>query len=258
MKGFIAALSMLTLGTGAASGAGASPEQLKAKVDVSRCEQPQPRRVVFSGDSAVLGDCLEKLGVREIGELRITSPGGDAWASLQTARAWMGRVDLLVVDTLCGSSCANYFIPMAKRVSIVPASYVVLHGAINPALFEKSEAKLRKDLLTQYRELNSKNPIPKTQKQIEAEFEVMYADALDKLREQADVQAEFERARLRCRDWLDPNLHLSTPIPDRYGYLLVTPVMAYRCLQVTQVESWPPPDAQKDLDPRLGFMRARR
>jgi hypothetical protein len=35
-------------------------------------------------------------------------------------------------------------------------------------------------------------------------------------------------------------------------------VMAYRCLQITRIDGWWPPDAQKDLDPRLQLMRARR
>jgi hypothetical protein len=72
--------------------------------------------VVYAGISEELGRCLDKLAVETVAQLRITSGGGDAWKSLWWARAWLGRVDPLVVDGLCASSCANYFIPMAKRV----------------------------------------------------------------------------------------------------------------------------------------------
>ena len=77
-----------------------SPEvaAYNALVRLERCEQPAPRHVRFAGDSADLATCVEKLATKSIDELRITSRGGDAWKTLQFARAWAGRIDLLIVD----------------------------------------------------------------------------------------------------------------------------------------------------------------
>jgi hypothetical protein len=223
-----------------------------------RCERVRPGHVIYAGDSSNLRGCLEKLGEREIAELRITSGGGDAWKTLETARAWIGRVDLLVIDGLCASSCANYLLPMAKRVRVPPQSYVLVHGSLTRDFPPEQWEELRSSLTGQLREQNAKQPGKITEQEIASKVNGALATFRADLARQVPVQEEFARTTLRCHDWLDPNRHLPTPIPDQYRYLLVTPVMAYRCLQITRIDGWWPPDAQKDLDPRLQLMRARR
>ena len=250
---------LLSLACMTASAAGRlDVAQLQALNAARRCERPKPGHVIYAGDSANLGACLAKLGDREIAELRITSGGGDAWKTLGTAREFIGRVDLVVVEGLCASSCANYILPMAKRIRVSPQSYVVVHGSIVPDFPKQQWDALRRSLTRQLREQNAKQPKPITEQEITWRVNGALASFREDLAKQVPVQAEFARATLRCHDWLDPNRHLSTPIPDQYDYLLVTPVMGYRCLQIAQIDAWWPPEAQKDLDPRLRFMRARR
>lgn len=231
---------------------------LKRLSSAQRCEQPKPGHVVFAGDSANLGACLKKLRVRDIAELHVTSGGGDAYQTLLTARELLGHVDLVVVRGLCASSCANYLLPMARRVRVLPDSYVILHGSISPDLLRNREDNLRRDLMAQYRALNQKESLNLTEQEMAAKIDAGLADFRVQIRDQTKVQDEFARQTLRCHDWLDPNLHLKTPIPDQYGWLLVTPVMGYRCLEIAKIDDWWPPEPQQELDPKLRFMRARR
>lgn len=256
----VAVCSLTFLVTDGANAAGdpLGPEELQALNASRRCERAKPGHVIYAGDSANLRACLVKLGDRQIAELRVTSGGGDAWKTLEAAREYSGRIDLVVVEGLCASSCANYLLPVAKRVRVNPRSYVLLHGALVLNIAPDQIENLRRDLTNQLREQNEKQPKKLTEQEITWKINGALADFRDALAKQVPVQDEFARTHLRCHDWLEPNRHLSRPIPSQYGWLLVTPAMAHRCLENTQVDAWWPPEAEKQFDPRLGFMRARR
>lgn len=61
-------------------------------------------------------------------DLVVRSTGGpvDTWLTL--AEGLIGRVDVLVVDEACLSSCANYMLPLARTVLAREGSLVAWHG----------------------------------------------------------------------------------------------------------------------------------
>jgi|GEM_PF-5643508 len=58
----------------------------------------------------------------------VRSTGGPVNVWLGLAEHLVGRIDLLVVDEACMSSCANYIVPLAQTVLATPDSLVVWHG----------------------------------------------------------------------------------------------------------------------------------
>lgn len=66
--------------------------------------------------------------------LVLDSPGGDVATALDMAARFEGQGLEMRVDGECNSSCANYFLPLARRVVVEPGSVVMLHGSVDPAL----------------------------------------------------------------------------------------------------------------------------
>lgn len=253
MKRALCTLLASTLLCGEVSARPPTGEQLSALSKRQRCDAPAPRQVRFSGDSAKLADCLERLGQTEIAELRITSGGGDAWDTLEIAKKLRGHLDLVVVDGMCASSCANYLLPVAKRVRVEPHAYVLLHGSIEVGIFDRNAknliAGLEKQLEAQKPELS-----PESRKRLARQ---KFDEGRRDIARQRAVQREFAAAVLTCDDWLDPTAHLDgTPMPEGASWLLVTPQMAGRCFKGTQLDDYWPPESQLAFDPKLGFFRA--
>lgn len=59
--------------------------------------------------------------------LRITSAGGDERAAIDMAYQIADHGLPIIVDTLCGSACANYLLPAAPRVEL--DGLVLMHGS---------------------------------------------------------------------------------------------------------------------------------
>jgi hypothetical protein len=103
--------------------------------------------LVYVGDTDYhLIACLNAgLGQRNL-VVRITSPGGDSDIAALAAiyiRLYGMSVE---VDGICFSSCANYVAPAAKRLVVLPLSFLGLHGApdeFTEEVAKKLEAEVR-------------------------------------------------------------------------------------------------------------------
>lgn len=258
MKRWVRMLFALPVVCGAAAGtAPLSRDELNALAAREICVAADSGGLVYAGESAQLGACLGRLGKQDgaIAELRITSGGGDAWGTLEVARALRGRLDLLIVDGICASACANYLLPAAKRLLVEPRAYVLLHGSMNQddatGQHDEIRRQIREGARTQ----------AWAQGMSEAEIEQMAQQSIDSLHADLEahipVQAAFARETLACDDWLDPRAHFSDRrTPEGMAWLLVTPEMAARCFTTTRIETFWAPETQDAFDSKLGFFRA--
>jgi len=95
-----------------------------------RVKEGSKSTLVYVGDTNYqLIACLNA-GLGEKGAvLRITSPGGDSDIAALAA-VYIRLFDMSVeVDGICFSSCANYVAPAAEQLTILPLSFLGLHGA---------------------------------------------------------------------------------------------------------------------------------
>jgi hypothetical protein len=227
-------------------GAPLTSTQLRSWSEARLCEHSSPGVIVFRGDSADLGSCLAAAGNEEIASLTITSGGGDAWKTLRIMERYENRIDLITVDHLCASSCANYVLPAGKRINVTPDSYIMLHGSIDPAVVAKYIDEQREQLRLRYA-----NGAP-------ADLEAALQRAIDETRRQAAEQHLFEQRTLSCKDWLAPTSHSEELIRPgaEVSWLLVTEVMATRCLRKAHIDSFWSPPPQEALPADLRFLRA--
>lgn len=212
-----------------------------ALADASRpdhqCAAVGKQSLVYVGDSgAGLAECIRRNNLDTIRELRITSGGGSAQGTMKLMRSLIGKLDLVVVDKECASSCANYVLPAAKRIMVLPDSYVLLHGSITEHPTHQVFIGASPDLSPNWK-----------QEALKQGARQLHADVAD--------QATFESMRLSCAEWLHPKEFMvkklqasNSPLTiDDIDWLLVTPEMAARCLKRTQIDfSWAPP-AQDQL-----------
>lgn len=183
--------------------------------------------VTFHGASEYLGACLDGAGLGTIAELRIGSRGGDAQQTLADMERYAGRIDLVIVDSFCASSCANYVLPAARRVRVPENAYVMLHGSIDVAQVRAY--------------LDGQRPTLVAQGVPEGELDDLIARSLAPMEASARQQAGFEAARLSCADWLRPQDNLAAFAHPEAEGILVTESMARRCFKQTEIESfWSP------------------
>jgi hypothetical protein len=63
--------------------------------------------------------------------IRISSAGGDVEPAIAAAEGLAAQRPHLVIEGMCASSCANYLIPVAGKVTLAPGARIVLHGSID-------------------------------------------------------------------------------------------------------------------------------
>ena len=84
---------------------------------------------------------------KNINRLILNSGGGETLAALKIANKLMSQIDIVIVDGICGSSCANYLFTIGKKKIIKSNSLVGYHGNVT-AMMSKWEI-LENDLIKQ-------------------------------------------------------------------------------------------------------------
>ncbi|MGB8602560.1 MAG: hypothetical protein WCD42_10240 [Rhizomicrobium sp.] len=194
------------------------------------CAYPAPGKVIFHGTTEALAACLDGAHEQTIAELRITSPGGDAATTLKLADRYAGRIGHLIVDQRCTGTCATYIVPTAARLTVLPQSFLIVHGAFDAErLIDKMKA-----LQTAYERQHPGKAVALSP----SEPEVW---AIDK------EQDDFSRRWLSCPEWLHPDsltnsATLAKRLPqtpaEKIRAYIVSRSMATRCLKQTRLADY--------------------
>lgn len=200
-----------------------------------QCRRGDHGEIVYAGDTgSEFEACLKQLHAARIRELRISSLGGDAEHTLHIMLGL--KLDRVVVDRVCASSCANYVVPAAKELVVLPNSYVLLHGSIDMKQLDGAFVSHREQWLKDHPEIAP------------AQLDAALAVTKGHMEEVARQQADFEQARLACTEWLHPGDYAERRGQQNMDWLLVTPTMAARCLKGTSLAAyWPPPEPLPDI-----------
>jgi len=213
-----------------------------------QCIYPASGHVVYSGHAGLdLGACLDGAQASEIRELKITSHGGDAVQTLHVVTRYRGKIDLVIVAQWCNSSCANYVIPAAKKLIVLPNSYVVVHGSIDPQAVAKDMDTQRKALADKYPQIPA------------SEWDKTFEKSLTDAKAQRAIQDKFEKRYLSCPAWLHPDEIVANEIAagrlrgaaEEIKGLVVTKKMAMRCLKHTQILRYWSAASQNELPDEL-------
>jgi len=108
--------------------------------ETGTCEQIDASTLKLSGpiDDALRG-CALSLLMPEITTIRVTTKGGDVSAGRAIGYKIGEHPRHLIVDDMCLSSCGNYFVPAAAKLTLLPRSVIGLHGTPDPHMLSNPE-----------------------------------------------------------------------------------------------------------------------
>lgn len=108
------------------------PSLPEARLAGRPCLQEDAGTFLIRGHiDAAMADCVTAALLPTTRTLILDTPGGDVASALTIADRFEGRDLVMRVVGECNSSCANYFLPLARRIEVEPGSVVLLHGSID-------------------------------------------------------------------------------------------------------------------------------
>lgn len=114
------------------------------------CEQRTAETFVIRGGiDAEMALCVRETLADTTRELVLDSEGGSVEAALDIADLLAGRDQTMRVEGECNSSCANYFLPLARRVAFSPDAMVLLHGSVDPWTIDRWRNRKSEFMATQ-------------------------------------------------------------------------------------------------------------
>jgi len=103
------------------------------------CKIKSETTLYLKGDTdAKMLDCVQKLDLSEIDRIELKSIGGSVRHALQIGDLIAPLKAHMHVKDYCNSSCANYFLPVARSVTIEPKAELLLHGSMDPGIARKA------------------------------------------------------------------------------------------------------------------------
>lgn len=195
------------------------------------CEQRTPEVFAIRGKiDAALADCVRATMAETTRELALDTVGGSVDAALDIAERMEGRALLMRVEGECNSSCANYFLPLARRIEVAPDGMVLLHGSVDPWTLHRFRARRAEFEALQIEAGHSPE-------EVEADF----AKAITGFELTAERQAVFARRHGVAPGWLlyrtagsGTVVGLDNP-PPRSRAILVEERMMRTCLPGVEV-----------------------
>lgn len=164
----------IAMSVGLLAGCASSPTFTTATETANRtgaCEQRTPEIFAISGEiDAELAQCVRRNFADTTQQLVLDTEGGSVEAALDIAEVIQDRGLIMRVEGECNSSCANYFLPLARRIELAPAAMVLLHGSIDPWTIHRFRSRKAEFMAMQARS-------GRTAEQAEASFTELLANA---------------------------------------------------------------------------------
>lgn len=202
-----------------------------AEARTGACEQRTAEVFAITGEiDAELSRCVRETFAGSTHELVLDSQGGSVEAALDIAEILEGRGLTMRVEGQCNSSCANYFLPLARRIEFSPRSIVLLHGSIDPWTIDRFRSRK-----SEFMALLAKNG-----RSVE-EAEIAFAESMARTETTATRQAEFAQRHNVAPGWLlyrtpgSDDVPGLDPEPTRSRAILVEERMMRSCLPGVEI-----------------------
>ena len=82
-------------------------------------------------------DCMRSLEISKLNTILLDSPGGNVEVAMSVGDMIAPYRPHLIIDKDCNSSCANYWLPLARRITFTKNARIVIHGSIDSGIINK-------------------------------------------------------------------------------------------------------------------------
>jgi len=108
--------------------------------ETGRCEQLGEATLKLSGPiDEAMQDCALSMLTPDIKTVHVTTKGGEIFAGRAIGYKIGEHPRHLIIDRLCMSSCGNYFVPAAAKLTLLPRSVIGLHGTPDPHMLSNKD-----------------------------------------------------------------------------------------------------------------------
>ena len=102
------------------------------------CEQISQEHLFLKGSTDdAMANCVLSKDLSSLSLVTVNSFGGSVESALKIGSALAAHSPHIIVDENCNSSCANYFLPIASKVTVKPKSQVMIHGSLDVGIGKK-------------------------------------------------------------------------------------------------------------------------
>lgn len=237
--------------------------QAPAEEDSTRCEQVSATTFVLEGPvNEAMTECVRANLATSTTELVVDSGGGDIKQALDIAELLEPLTLTVRVRERCYSSCANYFLPLARRLIVEPGAAIVLHGGADPQFLQGQMVERRERRI---RDIMRDAGVDR------AEAEARYEANLEGLRVLIERQRAFAARHNVGMGWFlyreqgdrDVGRWLTGergPKPHLFGwrYMLVEEPLIRSCLPDVEIEPFQQRLEAEFIDDRERYARFRR
>lgn len=237
--------------------------QTPAEEDPTRCEQVNATTFILAGPvNEAMADCVRVHLAPTTTELVVDSGGGDLSYALDIVELLEPLTLTVRIRERCYSSCANYFLPLARRLVVEPGGAIVLHGGADPKFLQEGMLEQRD---RRVREIMRDAGVSR------AEAEARFAASVDGVRTLMDRQRAFADRHNVGMGWFlyreeddrDVGRWLTgrrgpKPHPFGWSYMLVEEPMLRSCLPDVEIEPFQQRLEAEFIDHRERYGRFRR
>jgi len=112
-------------------GFAASPARAKS----GRCKLKSPNVLKLSGSTdAKMLACVQSKNLEGVKTVMVNSRGGKVSTALEIGDILAPLEAEFIITKQCSSSCANYFLPIARKITLQKNAMIIIHGSMDPGM----------------------------------------------------------------------------------------------------------------------------
>ena len=89
--------------------------------------------------------CVEALDLSALETVVLNTGGGDVETAIKVGDLIAPHQPHMIIKKRCHSSCSNYWLPLARKITFEKKARILIHGGIDPAILQRTALKEGRD-----------------------------------------------------------------------------------------------------------------
>lgn len=103
-----------------------------------KCSLKTSDTLMLSGNTdAKMLACVKSKDLGSVKTVKVNSRGGSVDEALQIGEILAPLHAEFIIAKQCSSSCANFFLPIARKITLQKNAFIIIHGSMDPGIARK-------------------------------------------------------------------------------------------------------------------------